>query len=238
MTDKDKQIAPAQAGGVTTRKHSVGVAGLHARLKNPVRSQRDPDTCPNRLILMLDVSGSMSGEKIVALRDACTGFVNGCNYNDTAVGIEPFGDDYPSPNRLALTTMHPILLTTIQQFHAEGGTPMSRAMDFVLSSYPLTRGIIVSDGEPDDSYRDYKQTFEAANNFRDARIPIDCVHIGSSQGGEHCLRHIAETTGGQYIKFTDVSSFSRSFKYLTPGLYGQLTSGAVDAKQLGAKEIS
>jgi hypothetical protein len=179
----------------------------------------------------------MSGEKITALRDACTGFVNTCDYNTTSIGIEPFGDDYPSPNRLGLTTLHPILLTTIQMLRDEGSTPMSRALSFVLNTYPVTRVILVSDGEPDDATYGYRDTYEEASNYKQAGIPIDCVHIGTSQSGEACLRHIAETTGGQYIKFTDINSFSRSFKYLAPAYYAQLTSGSITAEQLGAKEL-
>ena len=231
---EDKPV-PAPSGGqnITTRKHNVGVAGLHARLKNPVRTQRDPDTCPNRIALMLDVSGSMSGDNIASLKTACEGFVNSCNYNDTALAIEPFGDNYPSSNRVGLTTMHPILLTTVQLLDAVGGTPMARAMSFVVNTYPVTRGVLVSDGEPDSE----QDCFAEAQTFKDAGVPVDCVHIGYSTGGERCLKTIAEMTGGQYIKFTDIQSFSRSFKYLTPAYYAQLTSGTITAAQLGAKEV-
>jgi hypothetical protein len=73
--------------------------------------------------------------------------------------------------------------------------------------------------------------------FKEAGVPIDCVHIGSSTGGESTLKEIAERTGGVFMKFTDVGNFAKNFKYLTPGYYGQLTSGAISAAALGATEI-
>jgi Mg-chelatase subunit ChlD len=182
---------------------------------------------------MLDVSGSMAGPKITALRDACTGFVTACSFADTSLAVEPFGDDYPSGNRLPLTTVQPMVLTTVQMLQSHGSTPMARAMDFVLNTYSITRGVLVSDGQPDSE----AEAYESAQQYREAGVPMDCVHIGDSTHGEACLQRIAEITGGQYIKFTDVASFSKSFKYLTPAYYAMLTSGAVSAEQLGAKEL-
>jgi hypothetical protein len=110
---------------------------------------------------------------------------------------------------------------------------MAEAMNYALINYSLTRAVLVSDGQPDSEPKAYDE----AHNFKAAELPCDCVHIGNETCGEDCLRRIAEITGGQYIKFTDIASFSRSFKYLTPAFYAQLTSGNVTAAQLGAKEI-
>lgn len=182
---------------------------------------------------MLDVSGSMGGKKIESLRDAVSGFVTSCDMTDTSVAMEPFGDSYPSPNRVSLTCVQPMLMTTAMMLQSHSNTPMARAMNYVLHEVPITRGVLVSDGEPDSE----TDAVGSACDFREAGIPIDCVHIGDSTGGEACLKKIAEITGGQYIKFTDVSSFSKSFKYLTPKYYAMLTSGRLDASDLGAKEL-
>jgi Mg-chelatase subunit ChlD len=217
-------------------KPSTGIKlpGLHARLRNPdLNKVMDPTKCANRLALMLDVSGSMQGQKIASLRDAVTGFITNCDMHDTALALEPFGDDYPSPNRLSLTNMQPILMTTAQMLKSDGCTPMARAMDYVLNTYSITRGVLVSDGRPDSE----QEAYASAACYREAGIMVDCVHIGDSTSGEECLKKIAEITGGQYIKFTDVASFSKSFKYLTPAFYGILTSGGIDAEYLGAKEL-
>jgi Mg-chelatase subunit ChlD len=234
-TPQQTSLTPASANSNLTRKHSVSIGkGLHARLANPtVIADSDPNTKPNRIALLLDVSGSMEGTKIQSLRDAVTSFIQSCTFGDTALALEPFGEGNPPPNRLALTCFGPLLTTTVQMLHAAGGTPMAGALTYVLSSYSLTRCVLVSDGQPDSE----STTYAVAAEYREAGLPCDCVHIGDSTQGEECLRRIAEVTGGQYIKFTNIQSFARSFKYLTPAYYAQLTSGSVSAAQLGATEI-
>lgn len=229
--DASKSVAKQQGAGVGSK-----LSGLHARLRNPqVQAASDPLTRPNRIVLMVDCSGSMAGEKIISLRDACVGFVNACDMTDTSIGLEPFpeGSHDSSNRRLPLTTVHPMLMTTCMTLSASGGTPLAQAMQYVINTYPVTRSVIVSDGHPDRA----EACYETANTYVDAGVPCDCVHIGDSTHGEEVLRRIAEMTGGQYIKFTDVSAFSKAFKYLSPAFYGTLTSGGLSASSLGAKEI-
>lgn len=180
---------------------------------------------------MLDASGSMSGERNQHLVTACQSFVQNCNFNDTALAVETFGAE--PEIRLALTCQQPLLLMTMMSIPANGGTPMADAMDFVLASYSITRGVIVSDGQPNSETRAYEQ----AEHYRSAEIPVDTVHIGNSTSGEAYLRRIAEITGGKFIKFTDIASFSKNFKYLTPAYYAQLSDGSVSAAMLGAQDI-
>jgi Mg-chelatase subunit ChlD len=233
---RTSNTTPNGAGGALQKGGSgLKLPGLHARLRNPqsIAGAVDPNKCTNRLALMLDVSGSMDGHKIASLRDAVTGFISACDFSDTSLAMEPFGDDYPSPNRLVLTTLQPMLMTTAMMLQACGSTPMAQALDYVLNTYSITRGVLVSDGEPDST----QACYDSAAQYREAGIMVDCVHIGDSTSGEACLRRIAELTGGQYIKFTDVTSFSKSFKYLTPKYYAMLTSGGVSASDIGAKEL-
>lgn len=217
--------------------------GLHDRIAKPKTSAEGgaaPETLPNRIALLLDVSGSMGSAegakgvtKIEALRDAVTGFITACNMADTSLALEPFGDDYPSPNRLALTTFRPLLLTTAASLRDNGSTPLARAMRYALESYSMTRCVLVSDGEPDSA----DAAYSVAEGYKLSETPVDCVHIGDSTSGEACLRRIAEMTGGVYIKFENITSFSGAFKFLTPGYYGLLRSGGFAAEDLGAKEI-
>lgn len=225
----------------------LGVPALHQRIHKAATAAdaTDPLTMPNRMALMLDCSGSMSGEaesyertttsskkKIDCLRDAVTTFITTCSLKDTAIAIETFGEN-DNHSRLALTTFGPILMTTAMGLEAHGCTPMHEAMQFVIKAYSVTRGIIVSDGVADAP----SMCKEYALEYKEACIPIDTVHIGMSTSGEELLKEIAELTGGKYIKFTDVSAFSKSFKYLTPAFYAQLTAGNIDAADMGAKEL-
>lgn len=217
----------------------IGIPALHQRLSAPVTDANDPASRANRIALMLDASGSMTGiasdsggpSKIEHLREAVTSFITSCNMLDTALAIESFGDDHRS--RLALTCFQPLLMTTAMSIDACGSTPLHEAMDYVLMTYSVTRGVVVSDGCADCP----SLCLDCAGRYAEAGIPIDCVHIGNSVAGEDLLKQIAERTNGVYMKFTDVSNFAKNFRYLTPRYYAQLTSGMVTAQELGAKEV-
>jgi len=230
-----QSITPTNHTTIADTRNRVTLPGLHARLHNPkIDIASDPNTKTNRLALMLDVSGSMQGQKIQSLRDAVTSFIQSCTFNDTSLALEPFGEASDQPSaRVALTCFAPFLQSTVQMLQAHDSTPMDSAMEYVLHNYSLTRSVLISDGRPNSE----ACVFDQAMQFHKASLPCDCVHIGDSVEGEACLKRVAEITGGQYIKFTDINNFACSFKYLTPAYYAQLCDGSINAAQLGATQL-
>lgn len=109
---------------------------------------------------------------------------------------------------------------------------MHSTMGKVIDELPLTRGIIISDGEADvpNAALDYARKYAASETV------VDTVHIGNSTGGEKLLQEIASITGGIYIKFSDVAAFSKAFEYLTPERRATLMLPGA-AALLGAKEL-
>lgn len=246
MSDNKNDSLAVNSGGTSASANGaikpaatgvrIGLPKLHQRVAKAEASQMrvNPLTLPNRISLMLDISGSMSESaqgrsKIEHLKDAIQGFLTACDFSTTSVSLDTF------PSRgvaIDLTVVQPILLTTTLSLTAGGGTPMAQAMDLVLNMRSLTRGVIVSDGEADGA----QAAREVARQFASAEIVVDCVHIGDSVGGEGLLKEIAEITHGLFIKFDNVSNFSKAFKYLTPSFRGMLTSGGA-AELIGAKEV-
>jgi hypothetical protein len=199
--------------------------------------------------------------KINHLKEACLDFIRSCDFSTTSIAIETFptsgveDDDEgawaPQNNdplahllppgqspqrsrksaRRGLCNIEAFLQADIDALQACGGTPMAGAMQRSLTTNSLTRGILVSDGEADSAQR----AIDIAKQWKEAEIAIDCVHIGRSSSGEALLKEIAELTGGLYIKFDNVSNFSKHFKYLAPAFRAMLTSGS--AGMLGAKEV-
>lgn len=213
---------------------------FQARVNQARASQPDAASMPHRLCLMLDRSSSMSSAadykmaavsktKIELLRDAIDNFVNRCDLTNTSLAVETF----PPSLELALTNVAVMITSSVATLQASGNTPMRRCVEACLEKIPMTRGIIVSDGEATD-WRDYNAILL---KYKQASIPIDCVHIGDSTSGEELLRRIAKETGGLYIKFSDVNAFSKGFSYLTPGYRAMLTDGSVSASELGANEV-
>lgn len=191
----------------------------------------DPLTLPYRIMLAVDISGSMAGQPLSDLKKAVENFVSRCD-NQTALALRSFGRE-ESEAYIALTLTHFIITSTSNSLRSGGGTPLYSCLRKILSDDPVTRVVLVSDGQPTDS--DYHD--EIINRYVEQKTPIDCVHIGDAIGGEDELRSIAKRTGGLYIKFTDTNALTSGLSYLTPGCRAMLTSGQVNAASLGAKEL-
>jgi len=214
-----------------------GLTGLAARAANFNQAKaQDGDTKPNRIALMLDCSGSMAGQSIDDLKNAVHGFVAACNFSDTAIAIATFpggtsyddGDGGCGSSGTPLMSGPGLVLMESDRLSAGGGTPMFGCLERVIKSIPLTRGVIVSDGDATDSDHSYEETTDKRlQPYIESKTPIDTVHIGDSSGGEETLKEIARLTGGVYLKFHDTSQFATAFKYLTPTYRGLLTSGQV-----------
>jgi Mg-chelatase subunit ChlD len=227
-------------------KVSVG-GGLHARLaaKEMLKEQvpkSDPRSMPNRLAIAADFSGSMgspvrgsyyeenSRTKLELLKDAIQDFALRSDEANTAIAVESF----PSGFRIELTNDKQEVWLRIMDIRTLGDTPMGQGLRNALEYHSPTRIMLISDGEATDGDESYK----AAENCKQREIIIDTVHIGDSKSGEDRLKRIAEMTGGIYLKFTDVASFSKSFHYLLPesrdAIAGMLPEAR--ARLLGADE--
>lgn len=231
-----------------------GLKGMQARAQE-LRSAppAEVSTFPNRIGLLLDISGSMGSAvyssednkaKIDHLKDAVGDFTTSCNSGDTAITVYSFPgsgdadfDDYgrsvPTQG-LNLTNQPFAVVGFVNGLHAHGGTPMAPAMMLLLEQQPITRALLISDGDADNP----SGAIANAHHYKEAGIQIDCVHIGDSKGGEETLKTIAEITGGNYFKWSKVGAFARNVKYLSPGFKAMLPY-SVDAakKMLEADEV-
>ena len=242
MTDKITPYKPPPSyGGLKKILAKPQLTGLQARLANAKKAQADAsgeaDQRLNRLALMLDCSGSMSGERITSLKAAVEGFLQSLSLGpggDCSIACECFPHDETTEAACCpLTTDYSRALLSAWALDTTGCTPMAAAMEKVITKYPVTRGILMSDGQPDSE----QACYAVAEQYREAVVPIDTVHISSSPYGEEVLQKIAEMTGGLFIKFTDLDSFTKSFKYLSPALRPLMLSGQVGAAELGATEL-
>lgn len=216
-----------------TTKNKIGVksGSLHARiaekelLKEVAPEAVDVNSLPNRIAIMIDCSGSMSGDSIKHLENALQDFIQKSDSSNTAIAVESF----PEQVRIPLTDEKQRLWLLTMRLKAGGGTPMSAAMRYCVNSYEMTRAILISDGQPDSIPTDEIQLFKRQE------VPIDTVHIGDGTAGEDCLKDISQATGGLFVKFKDVKSFASAFAYLLPETRSQaaslfLTSGASEVR--------
>lgn len=220
------------------KKNKIGIpgGGLHSRIAQAelqvqagipqAQSEADVTKFPNRIYLMIDQSGSMAGEPIKLLENAVQDFVQKSNPSDTAIAVKSF----PQGTDIELTNDKMKLWMLCMGLTAGGGSPMATCMSDCLGHHnTMTRAIIISDGEPDSS------PLEDAKLYAKREIKIDTVHIGDSISGETTLREIARITGGLFVKFKDIKSFSTAFAFLLPETRAQaatlfLTAGAYEVR--------
>jgi hypothetical protein len=257
MTDLIKKDVFKSSTGLTLNKGKLSSTSspFQSRVNQAREAQPDAASMPHRICLMLDRSSSMSSpasydtsssdfktnkSKIELLKEAIDNFVNRCDFTNTSLAVETF----PPQLELGLTSVGFMITSSVAGMIASGNTPMRSCVQGSLEKIPMTRGIIVSDGEATDwrfqerlSLDSCKVDNSILKLYKKAGIPLDCVHIGDSSSGEELLRRIAKETGGIYLKFTDVSAFANSFGFLTPSYRAQLTNGTVSAEELGAKEL-
>ena len=229
-------IKPPQNNEVV-RGHRITLSSLATRLRAKAEKKQTESFSvrPNRIVLLLDLSGSMESHengkaKIEHLRDAVEGFTDCLDSTTTSVCAVTF----PVEESLILepTSEQGILRLFSHKIRTLGNTPLGEAMSRALSIFSITSGIIISDGQQTDG----ETCFDIAKQYQEAGVPLDCLHIGMSESGEETLKRIAEITGGKYIKFSDVGNFARALKYLQPAYRGLLESENA-ATLLGAKEV-
>ena len=250
-----QQPLPPKPGAVATQEQPAGAAPLDlcATLQNRLGLMLDISGSMGH--------SEDRKMKIDHLKEAIQNFLQSCDFSNTSCALEPFppmydedeneevytsedfNDDDPlaslmpkkpklkGKKRRVLTNIHGLLSAEIDSLKHHGGTPMAECMKETLSIYPLTRGILVSDGEADNRHDAVNQAYE----WKKADIVVDCVHIGRSISGEATLKEIARITGGMFIKFDNVSNFAKNFKFLTPANRLYLIAGG--ANLIGAKEV-
>lgn len=195
---------------------------------------------PNRIVIAVDDSGSMSSvmnnpttvtqalddsfnkekSRMQTAKEACEGFLQVCNPSDTVLGMYTIStsiDKSLNWNYIDVTNL-------IKELTATGGTPTFETLDRIIKKENVTRIVLISDGHSSGYNTESNSTLQ---QYKTKNVIIDAVFIGSKDdiSGIREMQTIAETTGGQFIHFTDTKDFASKFKYLAPAYYGMLTSG-------------
>lgn len=191
----------------------------------------DFKTYPNRIVIAVDDSGSMSTTmsrwddddrkqtRMKTAKLACESFLQVCNPSDTVLGMYTISTSIDK----SLNWNYTEITNLIKELTAMGGTPTFETLDRIIKKENVTRVVLISDGHSSS----YSVDQTVLSQYKTKNIIIDAVFIGSKDdtSGIREMQTIAETTGGQFIHFTDAKDFASKFKYLAPTYYGMLTSG-------------
>ena len=164
------------------------------------------------VVVIIDVSGSMAGEKIEEAKRALIEFMDGLN-KSVDLGFIAFShriEDAVPPSSNWSRVRESIL-----QLRAEGGTMYSYPLLTAYSWLKVYRefnlpAIIVfaSDGIPGDPF-EYKRVVE---RLAGAGIVAYTIFIGSDDQGLEEIRYIAEKTGGKWFNARSASEIPRVFE--------------------------
>ncbi len=211
-----------------------------------------PAECSDRIRIVFDDSGSMSGE-IENAKKGVVEFLRNCIPNQTAVAVHFMCTKEWST---ALRSDLPQLGMDLEEAQLRlGGTPMFNTMLKAMKESPLlTRMVVFTDGSPTDQLQAEEATeiqgfyswdrqntwtssadviIKLAKQFGGEKcIPIDTVFFGGeySKVEMDLLRYLSEKTGGFFLHFNPAKvNFKTAFKYLAPVNRLQLTSGTFRA---------
>lgn len=154
-----------------------------------------------RFAFVVDVSGSMGGQKLESLKEQLTGSISGIVDSGSYIVI-PFSSG-PQPLHPAVKWMDASAknkkdsTTLIRRLEAAGGTDPLGSFQMVFGMRPRPDAIyFMTDGVFDDSI---VETIAKLN--RGARkVPIHCIALLDDSGGE-LLKRIARDSDGTYTHF-------------------------------------
>ncbi|GAB6091564.1 vWA domain-containing protein [Spirochaeta dissipatitropha] len=177
---------------------------------------------PIPVILLLDGSGSMHGEKITALNKAVHEMIEsfkGESQKETEiqVAVITFGGDVKLS--LPLTSVAEISNPMLQ---ANGGTPMGAALamakamiedkETIPSKGYRPTVVLVSDGMPNDSWEQAMHEFISSG--RSSKCDRMAMAIGND-GGEDVLKKFLHGTENRLFYAGDASSIHQFFRQVT-----------------------
>lgn len=208
-----------------------GISAQRAAAQEKIKSI-DPEKCESRIAIIMDDSGSMSGQPMRDAHDGIQAFTQSCNPMNTSLSIYPL--NAPSQK---LTINYDILNAYVRGVWATGGTPLYEITQEALTTN-LTRAILFSDGCPNNAFPDESESKFSRGHDKtitdaiEARIPLDTVFIGDDHDTRaiEIMKDLADRTGGIFIHFKDTSSLSKNLKYLAPALRAMLMNEEIKAK--------
>lgn len=148
-------------------------------------------------MMVIDISGSMSGDKLAGAKDAALTFVDLMRDQDQA-GLIVF-DDIVSLRR-SLTTNKNVLKESIRDLYTQGGTAWYDAVVEAVEQLASVSGrksvILLSDGMDNESRHSFRQ---ALNIAVDAEMPVYTIGLGDSGDYDaYELNRMAQETGAEF----------------------------------------
>ncbi|MEZ4462315.1 MAG: VWA domain-containing protein, partial [bacterium] len=173
-------------------------------------SEKKRDTPTLALMLLIDKSGSMTGDKIELAKDAAKATVEILQKNDK-VGVGAFDDGVMPLVRMQSASNRARILSDIGRLAPSGGTNIAAALQYGFENLAITPAkvkhiILLTDGHS-DTQNIFTEIIPA---LRLESITVSTVAVGSGADAT-TLRRIAEGGGGRYYFTNDPYNVPRIF---------------------------
>lgn len=189
-----------------------GYYGTYIEKVLPVdfESEKKRETPSLALMLLIDKSGSMNGDRIELAKDAAKATVEILQRNDK-VGVGAFDDSVQPLVRMQSASNRVRILSDIARLRASGGTNIAGALAFAYENLAITPArlkhvILLTDGHS-DAGNIFAEILPA---LRIENITVSTVAVGSSSDTT-LLRRVAEGGGGRYYYTNDPYNVPRIF---------------------------
>jgi Ca-activated chloride channel homolog len=173
------------------------------------KSDKTPAHAPTSLVVVLDTSGSMSGDKIEEAKNAVIRLMRDMDAEDE-IAVIRYSDDAEVIQHLArVGAVREAVITRVQQLRADGGTAiprgLSRGLDELVSARAgrVKRVVLVSDGL--DSTR--VEAERLASNSFERGIVISSMGIGLDFD-ESYMGGVARAGHGNFAFVKDASALA------------------------------
>ena len=185
-----------------------------SQVSNFTMSFIDPNADPVTVALLLDVSGSMSGEPLTHARQAALDFINALGPKDSAC-IYSFSTGVKQNQKC--TTDRKAATAALNNLTASGNTALHDALVAVAADHAGRPGrqaiIVLSDGADTASKANMN---DALGKIKQTNVPLFAVGLKNKDMNSAILRQLASTNGGTYLE----APTSADLK----GLYSKLQS--------------
>ncbi len=189
-----------------------GYYGTYIEKVLPVEfdSEKKRKTPTLALMLLIDKSGSMNGDRIELAKDAAKATVEILQRTDK-VGVGAFDDGVMPLVRMQTASNRVRILSDISRLRASGGTNIPSALSYAYENLAITPAklrhvILLTDGHSDGG----AIFTEILPALRIEGITVSTVAVGSSSDTT-LLRRIAEGGGGRYYYTNDPYNVPRIF---------------------------
>lgn len=189
-----------------------GYKGTYIERVLPVdfEPEKKRETPSLALMLLVDKSGSMSGERIELAKDAAKATVEILQRNDK-VGVGAFDDGIQPLVRMQSASNRARIMSEIGRLRASGGTNIAGALAYGYENLAITPArlkhiILLTDGHSDTA----NIFSEIVPALRIENITVSTVAIGSSAEAT-LLRRIAQGAGGRHYYTSDPYNIPRIF---------------------------